>query len=280
MARRRSAGDVADDDRRDTVQFDPADVAAARPSDGPDFADAQATQVQPAYADSAYTEPAYGQPAFGQPAFDQPAFDQPGAARSASGSDLADQAGAPAGDLSADEPSTADDPDYDRASSAINAARSGTPGEESWRRSPADDDFTARGSAEPARGSAEPAREFAEPADRDFAEPAVLDFAGPAARDFAGPAAAGDDFAEPAADDPDDEPLPQAVQPTDAVRVARLDAEVLVVDGRPRYHVSDCPSLTGRLAEPIPVREAVELGFSPCGLCRPVDRLVGAAVRR
>jgi hypothetical protein len=88
------------------------------------------------------------------------------------------------------------------------------------------------------------------------------------------------DFDEPDEDDPADEPLPQSVSPTDAVRVARLDAEVLVVDGRPRYHVPDCPHLVGRLTEPIPVNEAVELGFSPCGLCRPVDRLVAAAVRR
>ena len=66
----------------------------------------------------------------------------------------------------------------------------------------------------------------------------------------------------------------------DAVRVARMDAEVLVVDGRPRYHVPDCAHLVGRLTEPIPVNEAVELGFSPCGLCRPVDRLVAASARR
>lgn len=88
-----------------------------------------------------------------------------------------------------------------------------------------------------------------------------------------------EEFDEPDADDPDDEPLPQAVQPSDAVRVARMDAEVLVVDGRPRYHLADCPHLVGRLTEPIPVNEAVELGFSPCGLCRPVDRLVAAAAR-
>jgi hypothetical protein len=128
-------------------------------------------------------------------------------------------------------------PDYDRASSAINAARSENPDEHAWRRDPG---------------------------------PA------PAGRD----AAPADEFAEPDADDPDDEPLPQAVRPTDAVRVARMDAEVLVVDGRPRYHVADCAHLVGRLTEPIPVNEAVELGFSPCGLCRPVDRLVAAAARR
>jgi hypothetical protein len=88
------------------------------------------------------------------------------------------------------------------------------------------------------------------------------------------------EFDEPDPDDPDDEPLPQSVRPADAVRVASLDAEVLVVDGRPRYHLADCSHLVGRSTEGLPVAEAVELGFSPCGLCRPVDRLVAAAARR
>jgi clumping factor A len=89
-----------------------------------------------------------------------------------------------------------------------------------------------------------------------------------------------EEFGEPDPDDPADEPLPQAFRPQDAVRVARMDAEVLVVDGRPRYHLADCPHLVGRLTEPLAVSEAVELGFSPCGLCRPIDRLVAAAARR
>ena len=88
-----------------------------------------------------------------------------------------------------------------------------------------------------------------------------------------------EEFGEPDPDDPDDEPLPQAIRANDAVRVARMDTEVLVVDGRPRYHFADCAHLIGRLTEPLPVSEAVELGFSPCGLCRPVDRLVAAAAR-
>jgi hypothetical protein len=137
-------------------------------------------------------------------------------------------------------------PDYDRASSAINAARSENPGEDAWRREPSS-------------------------SERPETPGGVSDDAG------AGP---GDEFAEPDVDDPDDEPLPQSVRPADAVRVARLDTEVLVVDGRPRYHLPDCPHLVGRLTEPIPVNEAVELGFSPCGLCRPVDRLVASAARR
>ncbi|GGK70651.1 hypothetical protein [Mangrovihabitans endophyticus] len=85
------------------------------------------------------------------------------------------------------------------------------------------------------------------------------------------------EFAAVTGEDPDDEPSPQVVQPNDAVRVARMDAEVLVVDGRPRYHVAGCPHLDGRAGEPLPAAEAVELGFSPCGLCRPVDRLMSAA---
>jgi hypothetical protein len=89
-----------------------------------------------------------------------------------------------------------------------------------------------------------------------------------------------EEFGEADDDDPADEPLPQAIRPGDAVRVARLDAEVLVVDGRPRYHVADCRHLVGRLTEALPVSEAVELGFSPCGLCRPVDRLVAQAAHR
>ncbi|WP_416903180.1 hypothetical protein [Micromonospora echinospora] len=73
-------------------------------------------------------------------------------------------------------------------------------------------------------------------------------------------------------DDPgpaDDEPGVQEVSPADAARVARLDTEVLVVDGRPRYHVADCLHLLGREPEPLPASEAVELGFTPCADCAP-----------
>ncbi|MDT5042886.1 MAG: hypothetical protein QOE51_3871 [Actinoplanes sp.] len=85
---------------------------------------------------------------------------------------------------------------------------------------------------------------------------------------------------EPDPDDPEDEPRPQAVQPADAVRVAQMQDDVVVVDGRPRYHMSDCRTLAGRTVEALPVAEAVALGFSPCGRCRPVDRLVAAAAAR
>jgi clumping factor A len=58
-----------------------------------------------------------------------------------------------------------------------------------------------------------------------------------------------------------------------------MNDEVMVVDGRPRYHMSDCPHLADRQTESLPAAEAVELGFSPCGQCRPVDRLVARAAR-
>lgn len=51
--------------------------------------------------------------------------------------------------------------------------------------------------------------------------------------------------------------------------VAELDVEVLVVDELPRYHQAGCRSLAGIAVIPLPAREAVELGFTPCGWCTP-----------
>jgi len=80
----------------------------------------------------------------------------------------------------------------------------------------------------------------------------------------------GDDLDE----DPADEPAAQRVSTVDAARVALLRTEVLVVDARPRYHLPDCAHLRGRKHEPLPVGEAVELGFTPCGLCEPDTALL------
>ncbi|PZG01291.1 hypothetical protein [Micromonospora deserti] len=77
----------------------------------------------------------------------------------------------------------------------------------------------------------------------------------------------------------DDEPAAQEVTPAQAARVARLGAEVRVVDGRPRYHLADCAHLVGRAHEPLPVAEAVELGFTPCGRCAPDTALLADAHR-
>ncbi|BCB73906.1 hypothetical protein GCM10022251_12750 [Phytohabitans flavus] len=83
----------------------------------------------------------------------------------------------------------------------------------------------------------------------------------------------------PDEDDPPDEPAAQYVSPADAARVARMTADVLVVDGRPRYHLAGCVHLLGRESEPLPVSEAVELGFSPCGRCEPDGALLADARR-
>jgi hypothetical protein len=80
-------------------------------------------------------------------------------------------------------------------------------------------------------------------------------------------------------DDPPDEPAAQPVSPADAARVARMDSEVLVIDGRPRYHQSGCVHLLGRQSEPLPVSEAIELGFNPCGRCEPDSALLAQARR-
>ncbi|MFC3500427.1 hypothetical protein ACFOOK_05525 [Micromonospora krabiensis] len=72
----------------------------------------------------------------------------------------------------------------------------------------------------------------------------------------------------------DDEPDAQPVTLAEAALVARLPDEVRVVDGRPRYHLADCAHLVGRVHEPVPVAEAVELGFTPCAHCAPATALL------
>ncbi|MFV2110892.1 hypothetical protein ACFHW0_00955 [Micromonospora sp. LOL_025] len=99
-------------------------------------------------------------------------------------------------------------------------------------------------------------------------EPSVTDGAVPAAVPGAGPAVPYDD-----------EPPAQDVTPVEAARVARLAAEVRVVDGRPRYHLADCAYLVGREHEPLPVAEAVDLGFTPCARCAPDTALLADAGR-
>ncbi|MFC4150187.1 hypothetical protein ACFO0M_28370 [Micromonospora mangrovi] len=112
---------------------------------------------------------------------------------------------------------------------------------------------------------------YSPPAPRD---PLAADGSGPFL-DAPGPTSPA---AGPFGDDPfDAEPPAQRVPPADAARVARLHTEVRVVDGRPRYHLADCPHLVGRDDEALPVAEAVELGFTPCGHCAPDTALLADA---
>ena len=56
----------------------------------------------------------------------------------------------------------------------------------------------------------------------------------------------------------------------------RTGGTVLVVAGRPRYHVAGCRYLTGKDAEGVDVRDAREEGFTACGVCKPDDALAAA----
>lgn len=77
-----------------------------------------------------------------------------------------------------------------------------------------------------------------------------------------------------------DEPTEQRMTSVEAAALMRLDTEVSVVDGRPRFHHVTCMHLMGREHEPLPVAEALELGFTPCGMCEPVSRLLLAPLAR
>jgi len=150
----------------------------------------------------------------------------------------------------------------------------------------ADRAAAAREAAEPADGAAESVvftepvtvseqpgvdAEPGDPADEIVVESRAERAEPTAPADAASPA--GD--AEPEYDDdPPDEPAPQAVSAADAAKVARMSTEVLVIDGRPRYHLPGCLVLLGRESQSLPVSEAVALDFTPCSLCEPANALL------
>jgi hypothetical protein len=65
------------------------------------------------------------------------------------------------------------------------------------------------------------------------------------------------------------EPSEEDTDAADLLVVYELTDEVLVVDGHPRYHLIRCPRPDRARSERLPVREARELGFTPCARCRP-----------
>jgi hypothetical protein len=77
-----------------------------------------------------------------------------------------------------------------------------------------------------------------------------------------------------AGDVPPDEPAQEILNAADLIALARLSVPVTVVDGRPRYHLPECLHLLGRQIEPLPVREAIQAGFTSCGQCQPATWLV------
>lgn len=67
----------------------------------------------------------------------------------------------------------------------------------------------------------------------------------------------------------DTEPGEEDTDAADLLVVYELVDEVLVVDEHPRYHLARCQWPDHARAERLPVREARELGFTPCDRCRP-----------
>ncbi|WP_026424555.1 hypothetical protein [Actinokineospora inagensis] len=95
----------------------------------------------------------------------------------------------------------------------------------------------------------------------------------------ADPIPAPDESARPDPDlDPDREPAEESTDAADLLVVADLQVDVRVLDERPRYHLTRCGWLGGRESIPLPVAEARQLGFTPCGLCTP-DAVLAARHR-
>ena len=64
-----------------------------------------------------------------------------------------------------------------------------------------------------------------------------------------------------------------------AAVLARSEATVAVVDGRPRYHLTSCLQLLGRTPQLVAAREATELGFTPCAERTPAAVLISRSAR-
>ena len=62
--------------------------------------------------------------------------------------------------------------------------------------------------------------------------------------------------------------VPERTEPDERLGL-KPGGTVLVVAGRPRYHVEGCRYLTGKAAQAIDVIDAPEEGFTPCGVCKP-----------
>ncbi|RRO16071.1 hypothetical protein EIL87_13440 [Saccharopolyspora rhizosphaerae] len=76
---------------------------------------------------------------------------------------------------------------------------------------------------------------------------------------------------------------PQGEEPgeerSNAAEAADPDAEVVVIDERPRYHVRTCDWLGEADALPLTLVDARGLGFTPCARCAP-NATIAAEPRR
>ena len=87
------------------------------------------------------------------------------------------------------------------------------------------------------------------------------------------------DPTDPSETEPPDEPPAEVLTDKQAQRIATMTADVVVIDGRPRFHEAGCLQLLGRDSERLPVNEAVQLGFTPCSQCEPARGLLATRPR-
>jgi hypothetical protein len=214
----------------------------------------------------------------GPPAVQPPPFFPPGAGQPGAGQPTTAPAstGRPPDDVRADQ-TFATPPAYGGIGAEPPAARHGSAGRaqpEQAQPEQAQPEQAQPEQVEPER-PAEP-----EPESRAVDLPAATQPAAtrPAANQpaTAESAAAGALDSRPADAEPAEEDIPVGA----ALRAAQLDDEVLVVDGRPRYHLAGCTFLTGRPTVPLALSTARRTGFTPCGLCRPDATLLARAGSR
>lgn len=91
----------------------------------------------------------------------------------------------------------------------------------------------------------------------------------PVARDVTPPGGEQDVDADPPVEDDG-----ELLSDVDEAELEEIDTTVLVVSGRPRYHLAGCRYLQGKQADPVDVLDARDEGFTPCGVCKPDAVLV------
>jgi len=103
----------------------------------------------------------------------------------------------------------------------------------------------------------------------DFADDPEHVEAAPAPAEVAPPVAATPPLSASTDLDPEAEPAEEQTDAADLLVISGLSADVRVLDERPRYHLPKCGWLANRPSIPLPVSEARQLGFTPCGRCSP-----------
>ncbi len=68
--------------------------------------------------------------------------------------------------------------------------------------------------------------------------------------------------------------VPEAATPAADEAEVEAEAAVFIVPGRARYHLDGCRYLSGREVDELDIAEAVEEGYTPCGVCRPDEAFI------